>query len=182
MNSIMNKIEVEADNIIKDNNFLFAAYQNRLTLRLVHIFEKYKIPVNKKIINKNIEENFINSIYEINSETIYKYVKMLKNYESIIMNYVSKNESTKVIKEATMTFVKRIEHKNKEIVPKTMMNNFLESMNSMVFVYDNYNLNIDIAGRIKMDTTEIINEFNRNNYNFVIESINTIIKNIINNI
>lgn len=182
MNSIISKIENEADNIIKDNNFLFAAYQNRLTLRLVHIFEKYNIPVNKKIINKNIEENLINSLYEINNEVVYKYVKMLKNYETIIFGYVSKNESTKVIKDATMMFVKRIEHKNKEIVPPTILNNFLEAMNSMVFVYDNYNLNIDVAGRIKMDTTEIINEFNRNNYNFVIESINTIIKNIINNI
>ncbi len=182
MNSIMNKIELEADDIIKDNNFLFAAYQNRLSLRLVHIFEKYNIPVNKKIINKNIEENLINSLYEINSDVVYRYVKMLKSYESIIVGYVNKNESTKVIKDATMTFVKRIANKNKEIVPKTILNNFLESMNSMVFVYDNYNLNIDVAGRIKMDTTEIIDEFNRNNYNFVIESINTIIKNIISNI
>jgi len=178
----MNKIELEADDIIKDNNFLFAAYQNRLSLRLVHIFEKYNIPVNKKIINKNIEENLINSLYEINSDVVYRYVKMLKSYESIIVGYVNKNESTKVIKDATMTFVKRIANKNKEIVPKTILNNFLESMNSMVFVYDNYNLNIDVAGRIKMDTTEIIDEFNRNNYNFVIESINTIIKNIISNI
>ncbi len=182
MNSIGDKIENNADDIIKDNNFLFAAYQNRLNLRLVHIFEKYKIPVNKKIINKNIEENLVNSLYEINSSILYKYVKMLKNYESIIFSYVKKNEDTKVIKQATMMFVKRISSKNKSVVPPSIMNNFLEVMNSMVFVYDNYNLNLDIAARIKADTKEIIDEFNRNNYNFVIESINSIIKNIINNI
>lgn len=182
MNSLGNKIDFWADDIIKDNNFLFAAYQNRLCIRLMHIFEKYKIPVNQKIINKNIEENLINSLYEINSEVLYKYVKMLKNYESIIISYVNKKESTKVIKDSTMMFVKRISSRNKEIVPKTILNNFLESMNAMVFVYDNYNLNIEIASRIKTDTNEIIDEFNRNNYNFVIETINKIIKNIINNI
>ena len=94
MNSIGNKIERDVEDIIKDNNFLFAAYQNRLCLRLIHIFEKYKIPVNQKIINKNIEDNLINSLYDINSEVLYKYVKMLKNYESIIIGYVKKNEKT----------------------------------------------------------------------------------------
>ncbi len=181
MNSIGNKIEHDAEDIIKDNNFLFAAYQNRLCLRIIHIFEKYKIPVNKKIVNKNIEDNMVNSLYEINSDIVYKYVKMLKNYESIIFNYVSKNENTKVIKEATMMFVKRISTRNKSVVSPNLLNNFLEIMNSMVFVYDNYNLNLDVAARIKTDTKEIIEEFNRNNYNFVIESINNIIKNIINN-
>lgn len=182
MNSIGNKIERDVEDIIKDNNFLFAAYQNRLCLRLIHIFEKYKIPVNQKIINKNIEDNLINSLYDINSEVLYKYVKMLKNYESIIIGYVKKNESTKVIKDSTMMFVKRIASRNKQIVPPSILNNFLESMNSMIFVYDNYNLNLDIIARIKTDTKEIIDEFNRNNYNFVIESINNIIKNIISNI
>ena len=182
MNSIGDKIESNADDIIKDNNFLFAAYQNRLCLRLIHIFEKYKIPVNQKIINKNIEDNLINSLYDINSEVLYKYVKMLKNYESIIIGYVKKNESTKVIKDSTMMFVKRISSKNKQIVPSSILNNFLESMNSMIFVYDNYNLNLDIIARIKTDTKEIIDEFNRNNYNFVIETINKIIKNILSNI
>ncbi len=182
MNTIDKKIDLWADDVIKDNNFLFVAYQNRLCLRLVHIFEKYKIPVNQKIINKNIEENLINSLYEINSEIIYKYVKTLKNYENIIINYVEKNESTKVIKDSTMMFVKRIAHKNKEIIPSSIINNFLESMNNMVMVYDNHNLNIDVNSRIKTDTNEIIDEFNRNNYNFVIETINKIIKNIISNI
>ena len=182
MKQLGNKIDFLADDVIKDNNFLFAAYQNRLCLRLVHIFEKYKIPVNQKIINKNIEENLINSLYELNSEIVYKYLRMLKNYENIIVGYVVKNESTKVIKDSTMMFVQRISHKNKELVPKSILNNLLESMNHMVYVYDNYNLNIEVDSRIKTDTKEIIDEFNRNNYNFVIETINKIIKNIISNI
>ena len=182
MNSIGDKIEREAEDIIKDNNFLFAAYQNRLCIRLVHICEKYKIPVNQKIINKNIEENLINSLYEFNSEIVYKYVRMLKNYEDIIVGYVEKNESTKIIKDSTMMFVQRIAHKNKELIPNSILNNLLESMNHMIFVYDNYNLNLEVASRIKTDTKEIIDEFNRNNYNFVIETINKIIKNILSNI
>ncbi len=182
MNKVSDKIDLWADDVIKDNNFLFTAYQNRLCLRLVHIFEKYKIPVNQKIINKNIEENLINSLYEFNSEIVYKYVKMLKNYENIIVGYVEKNESTKIIKDSTMMFVKRIAHKNKELIPNSILNNLLESMNHMIFVYDNYNLNLEVASRIKTDTKEIIDEFNRNNYNFVIETINKIIKNIISNI
>ena len=43
-------------------------------------------------------------------------------------------------------------------------------------------LNDEVLSRIKNDTNEIILEFNRNNYNFVIESINKIIKNIISEI
>ncbi len=80
-----------------------------------------------------------------------------------------------------MMFVKRISTRNKSVVSPNLLNNFLEIMNSMVFVYDNYNLNLDIAASIKTDTKEIIEEFNRNNYNFVIELINNIIKNIISN-
>ncbi len=182
MKRLEDKIDFLADDVIKDNNFLFVAYQNRLCLRIVHICEKYKIPVNQKIINKNIEENLINSLYELNSEIVYKYVRMLKNYENIIIGYVEKNESTKIIKDSTMMFVNRIAHKNKELVPSNILNNLLESMNHMIFVYDNYNLNIEVSSRIKTDTKEIIDEFNRNNYNFVIETINKIIKNIISNI
>ena len=48
-------------------------------------------------------------------------------------------------------------------------------------VYDNNSLNRDIINRINDDIHEIINEFNRNNYNYVIESINIVIKNIISN-
>ena len=55
-------------------------------------------------------------------------------------------------------------------------------MKSIIFVYDNATLNEEVIDRIKTDTSEVILEFNRNNYNFVIESINLIIKNIISNI
>jgi hypothetical protein len=182
MNTIDKKIDEWTDDVIKDNNFLFVAFQNRLSLRLVNIFKKYSIPVNKKIISKSIDENLITSLSDINNDILTKYSKLLKNYESIIINYVEKNESTKVIKDSTMNFVNKISYKNKKAIPNNLLNNFLESINSMIYVYDNYNLNLEIASRIRTDTNEIINEFNRNNYNFIIESINKIIKNIINNI
>ncbi len=182
MNTIDKKIDEWTDDVIKDNNFLFVAFQNRLSLRLVNIFKKYNIPVNKKIISKSIDENLITSLSDINNDILTKYSKLLKNYESIIINYVEKNESTKVIKDSTMNFVNKISYKNKKAIPNNLLNNFLESINSMIYVYDNYNLNLEIASRIRTDTNEIINEFNRNNYNFIIESINKIIKNIINNI
>ena len=55
------------------------------------------------------------------------------------------------------------------------------NIKSLIFVYDNRNLNEEIISRINIDTDEIRTEINRNNYNFVIESINLIIKNIISN-
>ena len=182
MENLGNKINDYADDVIKDNNFLFESFQGRLSLRIMHIFEKYKIPVNQKIILKNIEENFVNSLYDLNSEIIYKYLNMLKTYEKIIVDYVEKKENVDVIKKSTMSFINRISKKNADLVPQNLVNNLLESMNNMVYVYDNYNLNIEVAKRIKTDCYEILDEFCKNNYNFVIETINKIIKNIISNL
>ncbi len=179
MNSIMSEIDVKAKNIIKDNNFLFAAFENRLIIRLVHIFEKYKIPMNKNIIKKNLEENLINNLNDINAEIIEKYVKLLSNYEKIITEYVSNNTKTDIIKKSTMGFIDKISAKNKTFVMPSISYNFVEYINSIIYVYDNSDLNVEIINRINNDIKEIINEFNRNNYNFVIESINDIIKNII---
>ena len=181
MNSIMNKINEDAKNIITDNNFLFTAFENRLVIRLVHIFEKYKIPMNKNIIRKNLEENLINHLSESNSEIIKKYVKLLGNYESIITSYVESNTKTEIIKKSTMSFIERVASKNKTFITTKVANNFLEYINSIIFVYDNHNLNTEVVNRINSDIKEILDEFNRNNYNFVIESINEIIKNIIKN-
>lgn len=179
MNSIMNKIEETSKNIIIDNNFLFTAFQNRLIIRLVHIFEKYKIPMNKNIISKNMEENLINVLIDINVETIHRYISLLTKYESLIYNYVSNHTDTVVIKRATMAFIQRISYKNSHSVDYTIVNNFVEYIKSIIFVYDNDELNKEVLNRINTDTKEISDEFNRNNYNFVIESINQIIKNII---
>ena len=181
MNSIIDKINFKADDIIKDNNFLFVAFENRLLIRLKSIFDKYKIPMNKDIIKKNLEENLINNLNDINSEIIYKYVRMLKNYESIMFNYVKNKTDKETIKKSTMSFVDKLGEKNKNNINENAANNFIEYMNSIIFVYDNYKLNTEIVDRIKNDVKEIIGEFNRNNYNFVIESINDIIKNIISN-
>ena len=181
MNSIINEINNKADDIIKDNNFLFVAFENRLLIRLKSIFDKYKIPMNKDIIKKNLEENFINNLNDINSEIIYKYVKLLRNYENIMFNYVRDKTGKEIIKKSTMGFVDKLNQKNKENIGESAANNLIEYINSIIYVYDNYKLNNEVIDRIKNDTKEILGEFNRNNYNFVIESINDIIKNIIKN-
>ena len=181
MNSEIKKIGLKADDIIKDNNFLFAAFENRLLIRLSGIFERHKIPVNKAIIQKNLEENLINHLNDMNSEIIYRYVGMLEKYEKIICKYVETKTQTDIIKKSTMGFVEKLSQKNKENILPSCVNNFKEYMNSIIFVYDNNELNVEVNNRIDTDIVEILNEFNRNNYNFVIESINDIIKNIIRN-
>lgn len=175
----MSLIEDNSKNVIIDNNFLFTAFQNRLIVRLVHVFEKHKIPINKNIINKSIEEHLINNLNDINCETIKRYVNVINKYDSIINEYIIKRTSTEIIKQSTMSFIKRISEKNSANVSKNISSNFIEYINSIIFVYDNKDLNYEVINRINSDVNEIINEFNRNNYNFVIESINIIIKDAI---
>ncbi len=182
MNSVIETIKENGNNIIVDNNFLFAAFKNRLVSRLVHIFEKYKIPMNKDIISKNLDENLINYLSDSNEEIIDNYINLLTKYEKIIWEYVSKNTNTEIIKKSTMGFIDKIKTKNKTFVTPKVSNNFIEYINSIIYVYDSNDLNREVIERINDDVKEIINEFNRNNYNFIIESVNTIIKNIIKNI
>ena len=181
MNSVIDKISLKSDDIIKDNNFLFVAFENRLLIRLKAIFDKYKIPMNKDIIKKNLEENLINNLNDINSEIIYKYVRLLRNYENIMINYVKSKTDKETIKRSTMSFVDKLSERNRNNINESAANNFIEYINSIIYVYDNYKLNTEVIDRIKNDVKEILGEFNRNNYNFVIESINDIIKNIIKN-
>ena len=181
MSSVIDTIRANGNNIIVDNNFLFAAFKNRLSSRLVHTFEKYKISMNKDIISKNLEENLINHLCDSNEEIIDNYISLLSKYETIISEYVSKNTETEIIKKSTMGFIDKISMKNKTFVTPKVAGNFIEYINSIIYVYDNNELNNEIVEKINNDVKEIINEFNRNNYNFVIESINIIIKNIIKN-
>lgn len=181
MKSIIDKIKNNANDVIKDNNFLIVAYQNRLSSRMINIFEKYSIPFNKNIINKSIDEYLINNMFESNKEIIDKYIELLKKYETIIQQYVENKANTVEIKAATVKFIDKVSKKNSQNFPKNILNNFIENIKSMIFVYDNKNLNEEIISRINIDTNEIRSEINRDNYNFVIESINLIIKNIINN-
>ena len=104
---------------------------------------------------------------------------MLKKYEEIIQEYVNNKCSTDVIKKSTLSFVNKINEKNKSMLNIKIASNFIESIKSIMLVYDNAKLNEEILKRINIDTGEIINEINKNNYNYVIESINLIIKNII---
>lgn len=182
MEYVSNKINKIGEDIINDNDFLLVAFENRLILRLSHIFEKYKIPLNKNIIRKNLEENLINTLRSMNVEVVEKYIKLLNKYEMIINDYVSKKTNTEIIKKSTMSFITQISNKNSKIIPASVVTNFIEYIKSIILIYDNASLNEEVINRIKNDTNEIILEFNRNNYNFVIESINLIIKNIISKI
>ena len=181
MNSVMQTIKENGNNIIVDNNFLFAAFKNRLVSRLVSIFQKYKISMNKDIIAKNLEENLINHLNDSSEEIIDNYINVLTQYEKIVFDYVSKKANSDIIKKATMGFLDKISSKNKTFVTPKISNNFIEYINSIIYINDNNELNQEILERINTDVKEILNEFNRNNYNFVIESISLIIKNIINN-
>ena len=180
MNSIMSKINKQSKEIIEDNNFLFAAFENRLLTRMVHIFEKRNIPIIKEMLKKKMEENLINNLMDQNVFIIEKYIKLISDYEKIIWNYVETKVDTDIIKKSTMSFVKKLSEKNKTLVTVDCVNNFKEYINSIIYVYDNFELNTEVFTRIESDTYEIVSEFNRNNYNFVIKSINEVIKNIIN--
>lgn len=182
MKSIMSEIKSNGNEIIRDNNFLIVAFQNRLSCRMIKIFEKYNIPFNKNIINKSIDEYLTNNMIETSEEVIDKYIELLKNYEKIMQDYVTRKIETEVIKKATSAFVEKISNRNKKNFTINMSANFMENIKSMIFVYDNRDLNNDILSRINDDTKEIIDEINRNNFNYVIESINMIIKNIIKNV
>jgi hypothetical protein len=61
----------------------------------------------------------------------------------------------------------------------SVSSNFVEYINSIIFVYDNAELNREVLNRVNTDIKDILDEFKKTNYNFVIESINSIIKNII---
>lgn len=179
MSSVMFKINESAKSIIDDNNFLFVAFQNRLITRLVIIFDKYKIPINRKILDKNLEENLINFLMDINSEILEKYVNLLANYEKIIWKYIEEKTTTDIIKQSTISFLNKISEKNNSFISLKCSQNFIEYISSVVYVYDNNSLNKELIDRINTDVLEILDEFNKNNYNFVVESVNKIIKNVI---
>ena len=179
MNSVMKTISKNNKEIIIDNNFLFTAFQNRLSSRIVHIFDKYKIPINKNLLNKNLEENLVNVLVDFNVEINKKHVKLLCEYEKIVWSYIDKKADTQTIKKATMSFIDGISKKNNESITMSVSSNFVEYINSIIFVYDNAELNREVLNRVNTDLKDILDEFKKTNYNFVIESINSIIKNII---
>lgn len=177
----MNKINLKSKETIKNNSLLFSAFKNRLITRLVNIFDKYKIPINKNMLIKNIDENLVNTLNGYNEDIIDKYELLICNYKKIITSYVKESTNTKIIKDSTMRFINKIKSKNPSLINKNISNNFIEYINSIIYVYDNYELNTEIINRINKDVNDIIEEINRNNYNYVIESINIVIKEIIDN-
>ena len=116
---------------------------------------------------------------DTNTEIVDKYLELLTNYEKIIWKYIENKTSTDLIKQSTIVFLNKISEKNGSIINTKCSQNFIEYINSVIYVYDNNELNNDVINRINIDVAEIIDEFNKNNYNFVVESINKIIKNVI---
>ena len=50
MKSIIKEVNEKSDDIIRENNFLVIGFQKRLSTRIMHIFQKYKIVVNNNIV------------------------------------------------------------------------------------------------------------------------------------
>lgn len=179
MKKIEYTIKENGNEIIKDNNFLIVAFQNRLSTRLTKIFEKYSIPFNKNKIIRTLDEYFTNNLFEMCENTIDKYIDLLLKYNTIIRKYVDEKVKSDVIKRSTMDFIEKISAKNNKTFYIEMTDTLVENMKSMIYVYDNRYLNDEIIQRIIIDSKEIIEEINRNNFNYVVETINIIIKDII---
>ena len=128
----MNEIRSNGNEIIRDNNFLIVAFQNRLSCRMLKIFGKYNIPFNKNIINKSIDEYLINNMVETNEEIIDKYIELLKNYDKIMQDYVTRKINTEIIKKATSAFVEKISERNKENFTINMSTNFIENIKELI--------------------------------------------------
>ena len=75
----MSKINLKSKNAIKNNSLLFNAFENRLIARLVHIFEKYKIPINNK--------TYINEPFTFDETT----------YDLLSLAYYNKNNIDKAL-------------------------------------------------------------------------------------
>ena len=56
MKSIIKEVNEKSDDIIRENNFLVIGFQKRLSTRIMHIFQKYKIVVNNNIVSKKLYE------------------------------------------------------------------------------------------------------------------------------
>ncbi len=174
--------DILSDNLKKiteDNNFLFISFENRLLLRITHIFEKQHISFNSNIIKKYLDEYLINNLISSNSDILLKYNDILLKYNQIIVSYIQNKTDVNIIKKATLQFIDKLSNCNKENHYIELTNNFMEYIMSVIYVYDNASLISDIRSRISLDTKEIITECNKNNYNYFISSLNDIIKKLI---
>ena len=165
MKSIIKEVNEKSDDIIRENNFLVIGFQKRLSTRIMHIFQKYKIVVNNNIVSKKLEENLSNNMIDINFEVISKYRYMLRKYEEIVQEHVKNKLSTDEIKKSTILFVSKINEKNKLMLNGTIATNFIEDMNSANGTKAGGTL-LDYKMKVSLQANEIL-EFADEKFRFI---------------
>ena len=165
MKSIIREVNEKSDDIIRENNFLVIGFQKRLSTRIMHIFQKYKIVVNNNIVSKKLEENLSNNMIDINFEVISKYRYMLRKYEEIVQEHVKNKLSTDEIKKSTILFVSKINEKNKLMLNGTIATNFIEDMNSANGTKAGGTL-LDYKMKVSLQANEIL-EFADEKFRFI---------------
>ena len=165
MKSIIKEVNEKSDDVIRENNFLVIGFQKRLSTRIMHIFQKYKIVVNNNIVSKKLEENLSNNMIDINFEVISKYRYMLRKYEEIVQEHVKNKLSTDEIKKSTILFVSKINEKNKLMLNGTIATNFIEDMNSANGTKAGGTL-LDYKMKVSLQANEIL-EFADEKFRFI---------------
>lgn len=174
---IVDEINLKCNLLVKDNKFLIDGYKNRLIMRLVNIYKKYKVPFNKDIILVLFNENLMNILYDINNSNTDSYRKVFEGYSEIINKYLIEGYNKDKIKKATTLFINMINNKTHPLFNHMTMN-FTEALMAKTQVYDIYALNTEIKNRIDEDTKDLIEEMNNSNRKFVSNMMKFIIENI----
>lgn len=173
-------IDNNTKELIKDNKLLINAFKIRLIKRLLMIFNKYKIPFNKEILENTITEYLIVSFKDATIEVAKSYKKVLYKYFDIINEYYNTHSNSKSkIKEVTKLFIDKIYSEKNPILNETISYNFVSALKSKILVYDIYELNKELESRIKDDTNEIIHEVIKNNNTYLIKSMKEILEYVI---
>lgn len=172
---LTNYIDDNCKELIKNNKLLINGYKIRLVKRLLIIFNKYKIPFNKDLLESIMTDYLINTFRNSNVEVCNSYKKVLYKYFDIVNEYYnSYSDSKDKIKNATSLFIRKI-FSNNPILNEKISQEFISSLKLKILVYDNYYLNVDLESRIVEDTNEVIKEIIHNNKEYLIQSIKEIL-------
>lgn len=179
---MINHIDIETDNLIEDNYNLINAFKERLANRLVLIFKKHGVPFNITIIEKLINENFINNLTDVCTENSNIIRKAIIKYNGIMKEYTTNNYNKGVLKKATSMFINKLFTANHPMLNTSISTNFLEAINAKTAIYDNYELNVEVKKKIIDDTNSFLVEINLNNKKYIIDNMKYVIKCINSNI
>ncbi len=178
--NLTNSIDNNCLELIKNNKFLINGFKVRLIKRLLTIFNNYKIPFNKEILESLITDYLINNLKGSNNELCNSYKKVLYKYFDIINEYYNTHDNSKEkIKYVTTIFIKKIYSEDNPILNEDITISFMSELKLKVLVYDNYLLNKELENRIKSDTKEVICEIMKNNKDYVINSMKLILSYVI---